>query len=143
MEKECRKCSKTKPLSEFYKDATKKGGIAIKCKECAKMYYHEIYKHKYHVPVPKTPFKIRPDKIGISIETLPKDLDMSPERFVFFLDELTMNKNSTYYHFSVYSKDLKKPIVVVKTNYLFKAQNYMDDFESKLVRPVVESVPLY
>lgn len=37
-EKRCSKCGETKPLDEFYKDKTAKGGYRYNCKGCCKAY---------------------------------------------------------------------------------------------------------
>jgi len=39
--KECPKCGKIKPLKEFSKDNSRKGGFCYKCKECCKIYYQD------------------------------------------------------------------------------------------------------
>ena len=36
--KYCSKCDKDKPVSEFYKNKTKKGGLSSNCKECDREY---------------------------------------------------------------------------------------------------------
>ena len=43
--KKCHKCGILKPLSEFYKNASKPGGISNRCKPC-QYEYVKIWRHK-------------------------------------------------------------------------------------------------
>jgi len=45
MEKKCNKCQKTKPVSEFGKEARAKNGFKPRCKQCLNEYYNSRYQH--------------------------------------------------------------------------------------------------
>lgn len=45
MEKKCNKCQKTKPVSEFGKEARAKNGYKPRCKQCLNDYYNSRYEH--------------------------------------------------------------------------------------------------
>jgi hypothetical protein len=45
MEKKCNKCQKTKPVSEFSKEARAKNGFKPRCKQCLNEYYNSRYPH--------------------------------------------------------------------------------------------------
>jgi hypothetical protein len=45
MEKKCNKCQKTKPVSEFGKEARAKNGFKPRCKQCLNEYYNSRYMH--------------------------------------------------------------------------------------------------
>ena len=69
------------------------------------------------------------------IRKIPKELDMSPERFVFFFDELKDKNGKLYYQTTIYSKDLETQLVVVKTRNKLVAEKHLLAFEDKLERP--------
>lgn len=41
--KRCRKCKKTKPLSQFYKNPRAKDGVHSYCKKCHAFYSNRVY----------------------------------------------------------------------------------------------------
>lgn len=42
-EKRCPQCGETKPLTEFYKNASRKDGLSVYCKQCIKENSHEYH----------------------------------------------------------------------------------------------------
>ena len=47
MVKQCRKCKEDKPLSDFHKHPTNKGGLQAYCKACSNL-ARRAYQRKYH-----------------------------------------------------------------------------------------------
>lgn len=113
----CRKCGKTKPLSLFHKDTTRKSGYTSQCKEC-----RGVYNRARIRPVRPTP-QIIPDSrmCGRCGKTLP-------------ITEFRLRtKNEVHRHSwcntcdSAYSRDLHRKraygITVEQYNSLYNTQN--------------------
>jgi hypothetical protein len=61
--KECARCGKTKPVSEFNKNRTHKDGLRCECRSCHKKRYHNVekkekYKQKWRNKQPAAVYKI-------------------------------------------------------------------------------------
>lgn len=93
--KECNKCNVSKPLTEFYKDKSKKDGHRHECKQCKKMYardfrkteeykewkrgnskayYHKVYKHDSSYKIREKARRVKRD-YGITLDEYRKHLE--------------------------------------------------------------------